>query len=206
MVKDTCSLHCPRATIFFGCDIQIQQTSRSKGKRPECDPSSFVWRGLIGRNPPERACTPPKREPVVTREGPTGRCIPRICASRVGENAVAAKRTAMAGTRYTKPPLPLRNSKPLRRYSQRYCRNQYCHIPGSRNVKSVAAHFLSPAIGLPLTLIGLALFPCEEGHRLLLVNILWAIYDVEYLALRTNGLTGTDVLGNFFEVAFRWIF
>ncbi len=55
--------------------------------------------------------------------------------------------------------------------------------------------------GLPLTLIGVALFSSKKAHRFLILDILWAIYDVEHFGLRTNSLTGTDVLGDLFKVA-----
>ena len=47
---------------------------------------------------------------------------------------------------------------------------------------------------LPLTLFGIALFSSKEAHRLVIVDVLWAVYDGNHFALGTNGLTGTSVL------------
>jgi hypothetical protein len=60
-------------------------------------------------------------------------------------------------------------------------------------------------VDLPLALFGIALFSSKEAHRLVIVDVLWAVYDGNHFALGTNGLTGTSVLDNFFEVAFRRI-
>ena len=56
---------------------------------------------------------------------------------------------------------------------------------------------------LTLTLFGIALFSSKKAHRLVIVDVLWAVYDSNHFALGTNGLTGTSVLDNFFEVALR---
>ena len=37
---------------------------------------------------------------------------------------------------------------------------------------------VSPALRLPLTLIGVALFPSKEAHRFLILDILWTIDDL----------------------------
>jgi hypothetical protein len=58
-------------------------------------------------------------------------------------------------------------------------------------------------VDLTLTLFGIALFSSKEAHRLVIVDVLWAVYDRNHFVLGTNGLTGTSVLDNFFEVAFR---
>ena len=58
-------------------------------------------------------------------------------------------------------------------------------------------------VDLTLTLFGIALFSSKEAHRLVIVDVLWAVYDGNHFALGTNGLTGTSVLDNFFEVALR---
>jgi hypothetical protein len=60
-------------------------------------------------------------------------------------------------------------------------------------------------LALPLTLIGVALFPSEEGHSVFILNILWAIHDLEDFVLGADGATGTNVPGNFFERARRRI-
>lgn len=59
--------------------------------------------------------------------------------------------------------------------------------------------------GLALTLVGVALFSAKEGHGFFIFFILRAIYDVDHFPPRTNGLTDTHALGNFFEVALRGI-
>src|SRR5689334_8161766 len=61
------------------------------------------------------------------------------------------------------------------------------------------ASFCTPT--LALTFVGIALFSSEESHCFVIFNILWTIYDGDYFAPRTNGLTQTNVLGNFFKGA-----
>src|ERR1700730_6565006 len=58
---------------------------------------------------------------------------------------------------------------------------------------------------LPLTLVRIALFSSKKSHGVFIFNVLRAIYDGNDFALGTNGLTGTDVLDDFFDVAFRRI-
>ena len=89
-------------------------------------------------------------------------------------------------------------------------------LGGARRAFSEGSFFCPAAIGkqplrhrdtvdLPLTLVGIALFSSEEGHCFVIFDILRTIYDVDYFAPRTNGLTHTNVLGNFFEGAVRRI-
>ena len=59
--------------------------------------------------------------------------------------------------------------------------------------------------GLPLAFVGIALFSDKKGHSFFIFYILRTIYDGNNFALGTNGLTGTDVLADFFDVAFRRI-
>jgi len=46
-------------------------------------------------------------------------------------------------------------------------------------------------VDLTLTLFSIALFSSTEAHRLVIVDVLWAVYDGNHFALGTNGLTGT---------------
>src|SRR5207248_7936831 len=56
---------------------------------------------------------------------------------------------------------------------------------------------------LALTLVGVTLFPAKEAHSFIIVDVLRTIDDGNHFSLGTNGLTGTGVLDNFFEVALR---
>src|SRR5213080_3746569 len=56
-----------------------------------------------------------------------------------------------------------------------------------------------------LTLVGIPLFPAKEAHSFIIVDVLRTIDDGNHFLLGTNGLTGTGVLDNFFEVALRRI-
>ena len=58
---------------------------------------------------------------------------------------------------------------------------------------------------LALTLVGIPLFPAKEAHSFIIVDVLRTIDDGNHFLLGTNGLTGTGVLDNFFEVALRRI-
>jgi len=58
---------------------------------------------------------------------------------------------------------------------------------------------------LPLTFVSIALFSAKKCHRLFIFYILRGIYDGNNFTLCTNRLTGTDVLGDFCEVALRQI-
>jgi hypothetical protein len=58
---------------------------------------------------------------------------------------------------------------------------------------------------LALTLVGVPLFSAKEAHSFVIIDVLRAIDDGNHFLLGTNGLTGTGVLGNFFEVALRRI-
>src|SRR5437764_14090961 len=49
------------------------------------------------------------------------------------------------------------------------------------------------------------LFPAKEAHSFIIIDVLRAIDDGNHFLLGTNGLTGTGVLDNFFEVALRRI-
>src|SRR5438132_633463 len=58
---------------------------------------------------------------------------------------------------------------------------------------------------LALTLVGVTLFPANEAHSFIIIDVLRTIDDGNHFLLGTNGLTGTGVLDNFFEVALRRI-
>src|SRR5207237_3444828 len=58
---------------------------------------------------------------------------------------------------------------------------------------------------LALTLVGIPLFRAKEAHSFIIVDVLRTIDDGNHFLLGTNGLTGTGVLDNFFEVALRRI-
>jgi hypothetical protein len=58
---------------------------------------------------------------------------------------------------------------------------------------------------LALTLVGVTLFPAKEAHSFVIIDVLRAIDDGNDFLLGANGLSGTGVLDNFFEVALRRI-
>ena len=56
-------------------------------------------------------------------------------------------------------------------------------------------------LDLPLAQVGVALVSSKEAHRVLILDTLGTIHDVDHLALGTNSVTGTNVLDNLFELA-----
>src|SRR5579864_9784903 len=56
-------------------------------------------------------------------------------------------------------------------------------------------------IDLALAQVGVALVSSEEAHRVFILDILGTICGVDHLALRTNSVTGTNVLDNLLKLA-----